>query len=656
MKKLLLSQEKLFLSILIIFIMSFKSYAQDSSSFVEKNIRISGNATAYGELYSISGHSGRRPPSTARLVISPTITLFNLFSIPIEILVSTEGSSARQNINQFGINPSWEWGTFHLGDFNENYSTFTLNGVTIRGAGIDIHPGIFNFSTVAGFTRRAVAGGAGNGSYKRFLFASKLGLGQESGTHFDLIVVRAKDKVSSLSGDTKAINVISPNGGDEIPLNSVQLIQWNSTNITGLVKIELSRDGGNTYETLFNNQPATGSAVWNVTGTETFQAVIKISAESDSSIFDVSDKPFIIAAGVSYSKGNIYSDFPNSYAVTPQENLILGISGKTNIYKNMISLNLEADGSAYTKDLRASEIDLSKYNIPGFVNGIYKPRVSSSFDYALNSGMNFHIQNFNAKLGYEYIGPGYTSLGLSYLQNDQQKFSAATSFRISKFMLNLNWSRFNDNLISQKLFTTVRSQYGLNLSGAATNFWNMSFIANILGTGNSSNNDTTKIDFSSIIIGTNHTFSLKGKFLRSINLNYTYQNSTNKSVFNGGTKSNVNSFNLGFGFILSKNINANASAGVISSSINNTTNSTTQTYAVSLQHKALKNKLVSSFTFGTSILQNNTSIRAALSSGYSITSKDRVLVTISFMHYKSGNVNFGNFNELIAGVTISHRF
>ena len=218
---------KILTALLIGFIISIQIYAQenniteaDSSSFVEKNFKVTGDAGVYGELYSTQGHERRRPSSTARLFIRPTFSLFNLVDIPIEILISTEGSTARQNINQYGINPSWGWGTAHLGDFTENFSEFTLNGIIIRGGGITINPGIFRFVVASGFTQRAVEGGAENGSYDRFLFASRLGIGKESSSYFDLIVVKAKDKISNVSSSKKVITILNPNGNDIIGNNN----------------------------------------------------------------------------------------------------------------------------------------------------------------------------------------------------------------------------------------------------------------------------------------------------------------------------------------------------------------------------------------------------------------------------------------------------
>lgn len=70
-----------------------------------------------------------------------------------------------------------------------------------------------------------------------------------------------------------------------------------SVNVTGDVedvKIELSRDGGLTFETLFESTPNNGLQIWRVTGPATSQALIRISDASDPSVSDTSDAPFTI--------------------------------------------------------------------------------------------------------------------------------------------------------------------------------------------------------------------------------------------------------------------------------------------------------------------------------------------------------------------------
>jgi len=649
--------------LLIVFLITLPVYSQninglgsDSSSFLGKNIKITGDAGIYGELYGTQGQDMRRPESTARLFFRPTFSLFNLFSIPVEVLIATDGTTARQDINQFGINPTWGWGTAHFGDFSENYSEFTLNGITIRGGGITINPGIFRFAVAAGFTQRAVDGGAQNGSFDRFLLAARLGIGKESGSFFDLILVKAKDKVSSINSDQKIITVIEPNGNDIIPIGSVQNIRWNSANIQGNVKIELSRDGGNTFEVLFSDQLNTQIAQWNVTGLESFQAIIKITSINDTTISDISDAPFTIANGVQYKQGDILSQSENPSAFSPQENLVLGTAGRLKLF-NAITLNAEASGSIFTRDLRAASINIDSLNLPGIVKQIYKPNTSTNFDYAVNTDIALNLQNLNLKIGYKYVGPGYNSLGLSYIMNDQQQITALAGFRIDKYFISANWLRINDNLINQKLFTTYRNQYGINLNGMISNIWNINLMLNILNMNNNSPNDSTKTQFSNMILGMTHSFTFsQAGFLRGINLQYTFQNSDNRAGIVPSNTSKIHTLNTGAMFYISENLSANASIGVISSVMLDTIKTLSQIYTAGIQQKLFNNKLTNSYSITSSFGQDNSVYRATVLSRYLFTQSDAVSISVLYTKFDGKIQTLKSYNEVLASLTFTHSF
>ena len=202
---------KSILFILILSVLSLNIKAQeakdDSSSAKLSDIispsivNISGEAGFSGELYSISGRDARRPGVSGRVFIRPTLTLFNNFSVNFDIFLSTEGSSARQQINQIALHPEWSWGRAHLGDFSHEFSKFTLSGVTIRGGGLEIYPGIFRLQIVGGQTQRAVEEGPYSSAYSRYLAGVKVGIGSPESFLFDINVIRVRDNTASLPKD-----------------------------------------------------------------------------------------------------------------------------------------------------------------------------------------------------------------------------------------------------------------------------------------------------------------------------------------------------------------------------------------------------------------------------------------------------------------------
>lgn len=651
-----------FLTIIFIFtiICSQNTIPQDkdslSAGFIKKNFNITGEIGAYGELYSISGQQARRPKSSGRIYFRPTLELFGLLQIPFEFLISSEGSSARQNINQFGINPSWEWGTLHLGDFTNDYSQFTLSGINIRGGGIDIHPGIFRFSTTAGFTYRSVPGGAQDGTFKRFLFAAKLGFGKEESSFVDFIFLRAKDEISSLNQTSKSITVISPNGNDVLEIGSLQSIKWNSFGIDGGITIEVSRDGGSTFELIADNQPNVGYFNWTVTGPVTFQAIIKIYAKDEPEIFDISDLPFTIGSGVQSQIFANTEDVINQNTVTPQENLIVGTKGRISFLENIVSLEFDGAGSVYTRDLRASELDLDSSNVPSFLTKLYKVRAGTNYDFAFNTFLNLHFSNFNTRIGFKRIGPGYNSLGTSYLLNDIGEYSIMNSLNISGTGITFGYIRQFDNLLEQKQFTTSRNIFNFGLTKMLTEKWNASLTTNIMNMKNDAA-DSVKTDFLSFVINTNHSFLIdpQGTF-KNLNFYYSFQNTNNKSYQLNNNKTLIHSVNIGANFLFVENLNTTFNAGLISSSVVDTIKTTTQNYGIMFQYSALTNKLYSSANINFAKSESNSSLRFTIGSGYQIAAADNISISVSYMKFKGSTFKGGNFDEVISSLNYSHRF
>jgi uncharacterized repeat protein (TIGR01451 family) len=93
---------------------------------------------------------------------------------------------------------------------------------------------------------------------------------------------------------TASLTVLKPNGGESWKINSSKTIQWTSSGVSGNVRIELSRNGGTSWETLFAGTPNDGSQSWKVTGTATTTARIKVTSVNDPSASDVSNGDFVI--------------------------------------------------------------------------------------------------------------------------------------------------------------------------------------------------------------------------------------------------------------------------------------------------------------------------------------------------------------------------
>jgi hypothetical protein len=90
-----------------------------------------------------------------------------------------------------------------------------------------------------------------------------------------------------------SITIIAPNGGELWPIGESRIIQWSWTDVIATVDIELSRDGGFTWEMLADDTANTGSFMWTVTGPFVPYNQIRILAQSEG-VSDFSDAPFCI--------------------------------------------------------------------------------------------------------------------------------------------------------------------------------------------------------------------------------------------------------------------------------------------------------------------------------------------------------------------------
>ena len=207
-----------------------------SSTGSSKPLVFNGELGTFGEVYSISGIAARRPSSTGRIYLRSTLTGWGSITAGFNVMLSTEGNSARQEINQLDFNPKWRWGQAHVGDFTEDFTPLTLGGVQVRGGGVLVSPGAINIALISGMTKRSVSTSDNNRSYERHLTGGRLGIGHSGGTGFDLYFVTARDELSSLASVRDTVTAVDTSLVD----TSLTEIEQNPVSITPQENLVLS--------------------------------------------------------------------------------------------------------------------------------------------------------------------------------------------------------------------------------------------------------------------------------------------------------------------------------------------------------------------------------------------------------------------------------
>jgi len=93
-----------------------------------------------------------------------------------------------------------------------------------------------------------------------------------------------------------AITVLSPNGGEEWTFKGNNIVSWSGSGISSYVTIELSSDGGTTWQNIGygNSSPTGGSTTISTPIVPSLNALIKISDPNTPTSFDVSNAYFKI--------------------------------------------------------------------------------------------------------------------------------------------------------------------------------------------------------------------------------------------------------------------------------------------------------------------------------------------------------------------------
>ena len=523
-------------------------------------IGLGGDIGTYGEVYSISGRAGRRPPASARIYFRPTLSLYDAMTLSGNVLLSTEGNAGTvghevNRINQFGITPHWSWGYASAGDFAETYTPWTLNGILVRGGGVTINPGLFRFSAIGGFTRRTDGGG-----FDRYLYGGRIGLGREGGSHVDLLAMRVRDIPSEF-------RIVHP---DSLPVPD-------STQI----------------------------------GTIT-----------------------------------------NPYQETPQENLVLGLAGTLLLFDNALTVDAEGSGSAFTRDMTSTALDNDR--IPSFIRGIYNPRLSSSADYAMRVGMNVDLAVVRLRTGFKRIGPGYNALGVASLITDVREFMGGADVRLSRLSGSVTWTRQNDNLLGQKLHTTVRQTLMVHLASRPLDVWSPTVFFNILTLRNYAGSVTDLIRFSTLGIGTSQTIMFgMNDFIRMAALSYMFQQSVDDNPLHTNSGSQSHMLTANASAIITPELSIVPSVSVVSSRIGAAGRSTIHSYSVTAQYRVLENRLTTSLTTGLSAAESSTSLQLNLNARYHLASATTVSLSLRRTGFSSTLPSTGDYSEYVGSVMVT---
>jgi hypothetical protein len=175
------------------------------------------------------------------------------------------------------------------------------------------------------------------------------------------------------------------------------------------------------------------------------------------------------------------------YDTRPQENLVLATQGQLLLFGRRLSLKGEAASAVITRDVQSPAANGDSIPGGGVLGGLVPLTLSTSADYAWKLDGSLALGAAALRAGYEYVGPGFTSLGLAYVINDRRAYTVGGNVRLLGGRLSLQGQvqSQSDNLLGQKAATTGRG----SLMGSAALLFSRNVTATLTAMSSAISND-----------------------------------------------------------------------------------------------------------------------------------------------------------------------
>ena len=203
-----------------------------------------------------------------------------------------------------------------------------------------------------------------------------------------------------------------------------------------------------------------------------------------------SDSHIFLSSHYSVDKKNSLNDVQE---IAPEENLTVSTYSKIILFDEMLSFSSELTASAYTRDSNSPEIPTGSLGVPSFLTSVFTPRESSRINYAINTTAALNLTNMGLELGYERIQPGFMSLGVGRIRDDQQRIRVSPSVVLLNNDLTVQASVVfgRDNLLDSRLQTQRDRNIATNFQLRVTDMISLNGSYNLLKNDFSGNSSQT---------------------------------------------------------------------------------------------------------------------------------------------------------------------
>jgi hypothetical protein len=224
---------------------------------------------------------------------------------------------------------------------------------------------------------------------------------------------------------------------------------------------------------------------------------------------------FYLSSHYSIDRVSDLNSGSNALEITPAENLTLTPDAQIALFDDVLTVSSQVTVSAYTRDLNSASLPIGSAGIPSFLNNIFTPRTSSRVNFAGNAAANLNLSKFGLQVGYERIQPGFRSLGIGRMRDDQEEILIAPTARLLDNRLSLQGSLTlgRDNLLGTRLQTRRNTAVGTNVQYQLTDMIMLSANYNLMVNDFSSSAEADSLQQAGLgQLQVSHTFMLQPNF------------------------------------------------------------------------------------------------------------------------------------------------
>ena len=148
------------------------------------------------------------------------------------------------------------------------------------------------------------------------------------------------------------------------------------------------------------------------------------------------------------------------------ENLVFGIKNKLSMMKDKLIFNFDASLSAFSHNIRYADVEISEDGKYDWIKPIFTPNISTSFNYAGETGLTFRQKYYSIGAKYRRVMPDFKTLGSEYILSDLEAITINPSINLfkGKAIISGSVGTQHNNLDGKRMSTNQRLISSINLT------------------------------------------------------------------------------------------------------------------------------------------------------------------------------------------------